>query len=241
VRVLNPAIKNTARRLLPARLAAVLDPVEAIIDGEVRYAADHLGPGQTVLDAGAGEARHRNFFTRGLYVAIDAGSGDPGWDYSKLDIRGDLENIPLRDGTVDRILCMVVLEHTRDPHRTLAEFGRVLKQGGALHMVVPFLWEEHQAPHDYFRFTRYGVRHLFDGLPFRVEVLSPMGGFFRVCARRCVNLLSFFQRGWRWPLFVLLSPFFGFLFPVVLHFLDGLDDSREFSLGFQIRATKDQA
>jgi SAM-dependent methyltransferase len=239
VRVLNPSLKKLARGILPDAVAGWLDPVEQIIDSEVRHAAARLLDGQIVLDAGAGEARHRSFFSRGRYVALDAGSGDPSWDYSSLDVLGDLENIPLRSDTVDSILCMVVLEHTRDPRRTLAEFGRVLKRGGALYLVVPFLWEEHQAPHDYFRFTRHGVRLLFEGLPFRVELLCPMGGFFRVCARRCVNLLGFFQRGWRWPVFLLLAPFFGFIFPVVLHFLDHLDESRDFSLGFQVRATKD--
>ncbi len=238
--MLNSRVKSLARRILPDVVAGWLDPVERTIDSEVRRAAALVGDGQVVLDAGAGEARHRGFFQRGRYVALDAGSGDPAWDYSGLDVRGDLGCLPLRARSVDGVLCMVVLEHTRDPRRTLAEFGRVLKPGGFLVMVVPFLWEEHQAPHDYFRFTRHGVRLLFEGLPFRIDLLSPLGGFFRVCARRCVNLLGFFQQGWRWPLFVLLAPFFGLLFPVLLHFLDGLDRSREFSLGFQIRATRDQ-
>jgi hypothetical protein len=105
-------------------------------------------------------------------------------------------------------------------------------------MVVPFLWEEHQAPHDYFRFTRYGARLLFDSLPFTVEFIAPMGGFFRVCARRSINLLSFFQGGWRWPLFILLAPLFGLVFPLLLHALDGLDRHKTFSLGFHIRAVK---
>jgi SAM-dependent methyltransferase len=238
--MLNPRIKNLARRVMPGVLVRWLDPVEHIIDSEVRRAAAGIRDGQIVLDAGAGEARHRPLFPKGRYVALDAGSGDTAWDYSRLDIRGDLGNVPLRAASVDCILCMVVLEHNRDPRRTLAEFARVLKPGGSLFMVVPFLWEEHQAPHDYFRFTRYGVRLLFEGLPFRVELLSPMGGFFRVCARRCVNLLGFFQQGWRWPLFVLLVPLFGLLFPILFHFLDGLDRSREFSLGFQVRAVRDR-
>jgi SAM-dependent methyltransferase len=220
-------------------VTALLDPVEHLIEGEVRRAAAGTEAGQVVLDAGAGEARHRASFASGLYIALDAGGGDPDWDYSRLDVRGDLQNIPLRDACVDCVLCMVVLEHTRDPRRVLSEFARVLKPGGELTMVVPFLWEEHQIPHDFFRFTRYGVQLLFESLPFRVELLRPMGGFFRVCARRSVNLLGFFQESWRWPLFVLFAPFFGFLFPLVLHFLDRLDRSQHFSLGFQVRAVRD--
>jgi SAM-dependent methyltransferase len=142
---------------------------------------------------------------------------------------------------VDRVLCLVVLEHTRRPRQVIEEFVRVLKPGGCLHLVVPFLWEEHQAPHDYFRVTRHGVRLLLEGLPLRVELLRPMGGFFWLSARRCVNFLGFFQRGWRWILFFLLAPFFGLILPLILYYLDGVDRERNFSLGYQIRATREEA
>ncbi len=237
--MLNPCLKSAAEKVLPRFLLGWLDPVQRIIESEVELAATGLGEGDVVLDAGAGEARHRRYFKRGRYLALDAGSGDSSWDYSRLDIRGDLEQIPLRSCSVDAILCMVVLEHTRNPRRVLEEFARVLKPGGGLHMVVPFLWEEHQAPHDYFRFTRYGLETLLEQLPLRVDLLRPMGGFFWLSARRCVNLLGFFQGGWRWLLFVPLAPIFGFLMPVLLYFLDSLDRSKAFSLGFQLRATKD--
>jgi len=236
--VLNSRLKALARRVLPKRILAWLDPVQAIIESEVKQASERLKEGQRVLDAGAGEARHRVHFRPGQYIALDAGYGDRSWDYSRLDIRGDLENVPLRNASVDCILCLVVLEHTLHPRQVLLEFARVLKSGGSLVMVVPFLWEEHQIPHDYFRFTRYGVRCLFESSPFRLDRVSPMGGFFWLCARRSVALLSFFQGGWRWILFALLAPFFGLLFPLVLYFMDGLDQEQNYSLGFRVRATK---
>jgi len=235
---LNARLKALAEKVLPLRVVTWLDPVQHLIDTEVRLVSQRLQDGQIVLDAGAGEAKHKRYFKRGRYLALDAGYGDAAWDYSGLDIRGDLEHIPLRNDSIDCILCMVVLEHTQDPRRVLLEFARVLKTGGSLVTVVPFLWEEHQIPHDYFRFTRYGVRSLFESSPFRIDLLSPMGGFFWVCARRSISLLTFFQGGWRWIPFVLLAPFFGFLFPLLLYSLDGLDRTQNYSLGFRIRATK---
>ena len=237
--MLNRRLKSLAERVLPGFVLRWLDPVQAMIEEEVRLVADAATHDQIILDAGAGEARHRKCFRRGRYIALDAGSGDPAWDYSNLDIRGHLESIPLRARSVDHILCLVVLEHTRDPRCVLAEFSRVLKPGGTLVMIVPFLWEEHQPPHDYFRFTRYGIRALLEPLPFRVTLVRPMGGFFLLCARRCVNLLGFFQGGWRWLFFVLLAPFFGFIFPIALYFLDRLDRKNEFTLGFQVRAARE--
>ncbi len=236
---LNTRLKTLAERVLPGRILAWLDPVQDLIESEIREVSAQIREGQIVLDAGAGEGRHRKCFTRGRYLALDVGYGDAAWDYSGLDLQGDLECIPLRDSSVDCILCMVVLEHTRNPRQVLREFARVLKKGGTLIMVIPFLWEEHQAPHDYFRFTRYGVRSVFEALPFRLDILTPIGGFFWLCARRSVALLTFFQRGWRWALFALLAPFFGLLLPLVLYFMDGLDREKTYSLGFRIRATKE--
>jgi SAM-dependent methyltransferase len=235
---LNSRLKAYAERVLPQRVLNWLDPIQHLIESEVQEASERLKEGQIVLDAGAGETRFKAHFKKGRYIALDAGYGDSRWDYSKLDIRGNLENIPLRNASVDCILCMVVLEHCRNPRQVLLEFARVLKPGGTLAMVVPFLWEEHQAPHDYFRFTRYGVRCLLESSPLRLDLLSPMGGFFWLCARRSVALLSFFQGSWRWILFAVLAPFFGLLFPLVLYFMDGLDQTRNYSLGFRIRATK---
>jgi SAM-dependent methyltransferase len=235
---LNSRFKALAERILPGFVVARLDPVQDLIESEVRLASDRMEESQIVLDAGAGEARHRVHFKNGRYIALDAAYGDVAWDYSKLDVRGDLEHIPLRSKSVDCILCMVVLEHTKNPRQVLNEFARVLKSGGTLVMVVPFLWEEHQVPHDYFRFTRYGVRSLFEASPFRLDLVSPMGGFFWVCARRSVALLNYFQGGCRWVLFALLAPFFGVLFPLILYSMDGLDKSKNYSLGFRVRATK---
>jgi SAM-dependent methyltransferase len=235
---LNSRLKAYAQRILPRRIIACLDPVQDRIESEVRSLAERLSDGQTVLDAGAGEARHRKYFSRCRYIALDSGSGDSAWDYSRLDVQGDLESIPLRSGSVDCVLCMVVLEHMRNPRQVLLEFARVLKPEGALVMVVPFLWEEHQAPHDFFRFTRYGVQALFESSPFQLTLLEPIGGFFWLCARRSVNLLTFFQGGWRWIVFLVLAPFFGLLFPLILHCMDSLDRSRHFSLAFRVRAVK---
>jgi SAM-dependent methyltransferase len=235
---LNPHLKALAERILPRCVVAWLDPVQDLIESEVKQASARLKDGQIVLDAGAGEGRHRAHFKQGCYISLDAGYGDSNWDYSKLDIRGDLENVPLRNDSVDCILCMVTLEHTQNPRQVIQEFARVLKTGGTLVMVVPFLWEEHQTPHDYYRFTRYGVRYLFKSSSLRLDWVSPIGGFFWVCARRSIGLLNFFQDGWRWLLFPLLAPFFGFLFPLLLFFIDGLDKTKNYSLGFRIRATK---
>ena len=238
---IEPKIRRLAEKWLPGFLIARLDPFQAHIDAEVAFVAAAASRDERILDAGAGESRHRRFFLEQRYIAVDSASGDPGWNYAALDVCGGLEHLPFKSATMDFVICMVVLEHVEEPGPALAEMARVLKPGGTLSMVVPFLWEEHQAPRDYFRFTRYGITRLLRDLPLDVTVLQPVGGFFQVCARRCINLMSFFQGGtggWRWILFPFLAPFFGFLLPLFLNLLDGLDRSKSFSLGFQVRARR---
>jgi hypothetical protein len=45
-------------------------------------------------------------------------------------------------------------------------------------------------------------------------------------------ILSFFQKGWRWLIFAVLLPIFGFAIPVVCYFLDPVDRRRDYTLGY---------
>ena len=85
---------------------------------------------------------------------------------------------------------------------------------------------------DFFRFTRYGVEYLLVEAGFRVLQIEAVGGFGWLMSRRSINALTFCQGGWKWPVFVLLAPLLGFLFPFVLYFIDVLDRQRDFTLGY---------
>jgi SAM-dependent methyltransferase len=55
-----------------------------------------------------------------------------------------------------------VLEHVFNPNEHLSEIYRVLKPHGMLLMTVPFLWNEHEQPFDYARYSSFGIRHLIE-------------------------------------------------------------------------------
>lgn len=221
-----------ARSLVPHGLYRKLDPFEAAIEDFVRDVAAEVRDGERILDAGAGEGRFKAFFGHADYVGIDFAQGDPSWNYSGLDAIGRLEDLPFPDSSFDHVLSIVVLEHTPQPGRVIEEFRRVLKPGGMVHLVVPHMWEEHQRPHDYFRFTSSGIRYLLEESGIRIRSIRPVGGFFWQLGRRLMGVLAFTQQGWRWLLFPVLAPVFGLVLPLCCYYLDSLDQDRAYTLGF---------
>jgi SAM-dependent methyltransferase len=80
-----------------------------------------------------------------------------------VSLVGDLAALPLGSGSVDGILCEMVLEHVEQAPQALREFARVLRPGGRMYLAVPFLWPYHASPHDYWRWTESGLAREMDG------------------------------------------------------------------------------
>lgn len=85
-------------------------------------------------------------------------------DYPTTDVRGVGEKLPFRSGVFDAVFSFSVLEHVRDPFACAREIARVLKPGGRLYAVVPFLQPFHAYPHHYYNMTAQGLANLFSGL-----------------------------------------------------------------------------
>jgi len=223
-----------ARRRMPRGLVRWVYDFEGRIEEAVREFAAELGPGARVLDAGAGEGQYRFAFVRQRYTGIDLGIGDAGWNYSGLDVVGDLGALPFAGDSFEAALNVVTLEHLAEPGRALAELARVLRPGGRLLLVAPQEWEVHQSPHDYFRYTRHGLEHLLMQAGLRVERMEAAGGIFRLLGRRLLNAWQA-APGVVWKL--LLAPVFlplGLVVPI----LDFLDRRRDFTLGYTCIARK---
>jgi len=78
----------------------------------------------------------------------------------KPDILFDIMSAPLKDNLFHSIFFLEVLEHVKNPFKAIEEIKRLLKPGGELILSVPFVYPEHDIPHDYFRFTKYGIKLL---------------------------------------------------------------------------------
>ncbi len=77
-----------------------------------------------------------------------------------VDVVADVEALPFRDESIAAVECDAVLEHVRRPEKAAAEFARVLRPGGHLHVVVPFCHPFHEYPRDFRRWTVDGLCEL---------------------------------------------------------------------------------
>ena len=226
-------IYDRLRDSLPPFLRRYILHFETTIEDAVRDFASSLQKDASILDAGAGEGNYKHYFAAQRYIGLDLGVGDNRWNYSQLDVVGDLSALPFRDATFNACLNVVTLEHVKDPASVIREIARTLAPGGRFLLIAPFEWEEHQQPHDYFRFTRYSLAYLLVEAGFHDVSIRPVGGFFRMLSRRMLYALQFFPGP---------SIFIGAIFFVppalLLPLLEPLDRSQNFTLGYICSARK---
>ena len=82
--------------------------------------------------------------------------------YDTTDVLGVGEVLPFLDSVFDGVLSLNVLEHVKDPFQCAREIVRVLKPGGELYCVVPFLQPVHGYPNHFYNMTSQGLQNLFE-------------------------------------------------------------------------------
>jgi SAM-dependent methyltransferase len=112
------------------------------------------------LDVGCGSRPYELFFPAKVYEGVDIEESGRPVSLKNPDHFYDGKTLPFRRQTYDGVLCTQVLEHVPSPDKLLKEISRVLKKGGILILSAPFIWEEHEVPFDYYRFTYYGFQDL---------------------------------------------------------------------------------
>ncbi len=79
----------------------------------------------------------------------------------------DILALPFQSGSVDAVIAESVLEHVPDSLKVVQEISRVLKPGGLLYMVTPFMLGYHASPNDYYRWTEFGMSILLQDFEIR--------------------------------------------------------------------------
>lgn len=98
--------------------------------------------------------------------------------------------LPFRDASFDTVLSVQVLEHTPRPAALVAEMSRVLAPGGVLILTAPFQFRVHERPHDYFRYSAYGLRQLCDEAGLEIFETHAQGGLWSVIGHKLNSYLA---------------------------------------------------
>jgi SAM-dependent methyltransferase len=141
-----------------------------------RAVALEVPAGALVLDAGAGLGMYKPLFAHTRYESADFMQVDK--QYGDITYVCDLASIPVEDERFDFVLFNQTMEHLKEPKLALKELTRVLRSGGRILYTGPLFFEEHEQPHDYYRYTQFALRYLFAEAGLTIERLDWLEGYF---------------------------------------------------------------
>ena len=120
-----------------------------------------------LLDIGCGTKPYKDIFSVDEYIGLEIADG-ANRNNKHADVFYDGKKFPFSDKTFDSILISQVFEHVFNPEEFLQEVNRVTKMGGMLLMTVPFVWDEHEQPYDYARYTSFGLKYILGKYGFEI-------------------------------------------------------------------------
>ena len=127
-----------------------------------------------IVDVGCGTMPYKELFKVDFYRGLDIDTpatrrravADDFYDGGKF---------PYADQNFDSAICNQVLEHVFNPFEFIGEMNRVLKIGGKLLLTVPFVWDEHEQPYDYARYSTFGLHSLLEKNGFKILKHKKLG------------------------------------------------------------------
>ena len=119
------------------------------------------------LDVGCGSKPYLHLYRSSEYVGLEIDT--PQNRVSKnADYFYDGTEFPFGDVSFDSIVANEVFEHVFNPDQFLNEVARVLKPGGMILMTMPFIWDEHEQPWDFARYSSFGIKSLLEKHGFEI-------------------------------------------------------------------------
>jgi len=158
---------------------------------------------ERLLDIGCGSGEKRHIIPKEIkYTGVD--HPDTAHNRSNIDIYCTAYALPISDNSYDSVFCSGVLEHLEEPELALREAYRVLKLGGHAIYTVPLFWHLHEEPRDFYRYTKHGIRYLFEKAGFEIAELKPLSGFWVTFGSEFNYYINRFNKNVAKPFFSLL-------------------------------------
>jgi SAM-dependent methyltransferase len=113
------------------------------------------------LDVGCGSKPYKFLYNSSEYIGLEIDTKE-NKSLKDADYYYDGNNFPFNDNDFDSIVANEVFEHVFNPDNFLNEINRILKTDGKLFMTIPFVWDEHEQPFDYARYSSYGIKSILE-------------------------------------------------------------------------------
>lgn len=155
-----------------------------------------------LLDVGCGQKPYLELFCVKEYFGLEIDTPE-NREKKQADFFYDGSVFPFSHNDFDSVVCNQVLEHVFTPDQFLSEIRRVLKSKGLLLLTVPFVWDEHEQPWDYARYTTFGLKSLLEKNGFEVLKQQKINADVRVIFQ-LINAYWFKLLWTRWPAINLL-------------------------------------
>jgi len=125
-----------------------------------------------LLDFGCGSKPYRKLFEVSQYVGLDIEESGHDNSNEDIDVNYDGKTIPFEDNYFDSVFTSEVFEHIFNLDEILTELNRVCKIDAKLLITIPFVWDEHEIPYDFARYTSFGIKHLLERHGFEIIELE---------------------------------------------------------------------
>lgn len=130
-----------------------------------------------LLDFGCGNKPYKHYLKVDAYIGIDIQKIGHDHSQEQIEIFYDGKTIPLESASFDSVFSSEVFEHVFNLNDILKEINRVLKTGGNLLITLPFVWYEHETPHDYARYTSFGIKYILEQNGFEIVTIEKSSNF----------------------------------------------------------------
>lgn len=154
---------------IPGPLGLLVNPVYIIRKGLLRGINNNKEYFHgRLLDFGCGRKPYRDLLEVEEYIGLD--TANSGHDHAKesVDVYYDGQTIPFDNDYFDSVLSSETFEHVADLAGSIQEIHRVMKTNGYLVVTMPFVWEEHEVPYDFVRYTSFGITKLLENFGFSI-------------------------------------------------------------------------
>ena len=153
----------------PSLLGVFVNPFYIARKGLLRN-IQSLGTDVTgkTLDVGCGTKPYEKFFRSTEYVGLEIDT-TLNRERKKADVYYSGGPFPFQDKEFDSVVTNQVFEHVFNPVEFLGELNRVLKNNGTLLLTVPFVWDEHEQPYDFARYSSFAIAYLFHQYGFSIK------------------------------------------------------------------------